>query len=133
MTSCSTCLNVGGISVFSGRHYTAKFTLRTPETSVLIDLTGALIWMTVKNTLDDLDESAILSKRNLAAGGDDTQILITDAEGGVLEVYILPDDTIGKDGNYWYDLVIQVGGKILQAVAPSQFNIKETVTNFDSI
>ena len=89
--------------------------------------------MTVKNTLDDLDESAILSKRNLAAGGDDTQILITDAEGGVLEVYILPDDTIGKDGNYWYDLVIQVGGKILQAVAPSQFNIKETVTNFDSI
>jgi hypothetical protein len=134
MADCTTCTTAGAISIFSGRDYTAKFTLTTSTGGVSspFDLTGALLWLTVKTTPDDLDENAIVSKANLAAGGADAEILITDAAGGEVEVYFVPADTAGVDGNYWYDLVVEVGGKRMQAVAPSQFNIKETVTNFDA-
>jgi hypothetical protein len=132
--SCSTCITVGSISLFSGRDYTVRFTLTTLSSGVSIPfvLTGASVWLTVKTTPDDLDENAIVTKENLAAGGDDTQILITDAESGILEVYFVPSDTVGTEGNYWYDLVVEVGGKRVQAAGPSKFNIKETVTNFDA-
>jgi hypothetical protein len=85
--------------------------------------------LSVKSTPDVADTEAILSKANAAAGGSDSEILITDATGGVLEVYFVPEDTQGENGDYWYDLVVEnASGRRLQAIEPSRFSIKETIT-----
>jgi hypothetical protein len=120
-----------GISIFAGRDYTAKFTLTTsnPFPSTPYDLTGARAWLTVKEETDS-DADTVILKRNYLAGGDNTEINIIDPSNGILEVYFIPDDTKTlQDGGYWFDLVIEnADGKTIQAVAPSRFNIKYTVT-----
>lgn len=119
------------ISIFAGRDYTAKFTLTTsdPSPSTPYDLTGAKAWLTVKEETD-ADAATVIEKKNDLAGGDDTEINIIDPANGVLEVYFVPEDTSTlQDGGYWFDLVIEnADGKTIQAVAPSRFNIKYTVT-----
>lgn len=120
-----------GISIFSGRDYTAKFTLTTnnPSPSTPYDLTGAKAWLTVKAETD-ADAETVIEKKNDLAGGDDTEINIIDPTNGILEVYFIPVDTNTlQDGGYWFDLVIEnADGKRIQAIIPSRFNIKYTVT-----
>ena len=129
MTSCS-CIE--GLEIYPGRHYTLKFTLTTstPLPATPLDLTDAKIWFGVKNETTDLDEDAIFLKKSLDAGGGPTEIAITDATGGICEVYILPADTDDlMEGDYWYDMVIEnSSGKKMQAVAPSKFHVGFTVT-----
>jgi len=134
MAVCSPCSGGTSITVFAGRDYTASFTLTVSTSSgnVPYDLTGASVWFHVKNSQDDADTDALIQKRNTAAGGGDTEVLVTDATGGVLEVYILPTDTEEMSGEYVYDLVVEnSSGKISQAIEPSTFKVRGTVTNFD--
>jgi hypothetical protein len=129
------CACSDGISIFPGRDYTAKITLTidVPVPSTPLDLTGALLWLSVKDETSDSDADALILKRNTAAGGDDTEILIMDATNGDLEVYFVPDDTNGwSEGDYWFDLVVEtssIGRK--QAVPPSCFHVGYTITKVD--
>lgn len=134
MTACSCS---PGITLYAGRDYTAQFTLTTsnPSPSTPYDLTSAKAWLTVKDDTSDLDADALISKSNDLAGGSDSEILIlSPATDGVLEVYFVPDDTNGwSEGTYWFDLVIEnSAGKRVQAVAPSPFTVKYTVTKISS-
>lgn len=135
MTICTTpCVTDKEISVSAGRHHTATFTLTTstPSAGTPMDLTGASVWFTVKRDIDDEDADAKVWKRNTVAGGGDSEIDVTDETGGVLDVYIVPADTEDLDGAYWYDLVVEnSSGRIIQAVEPSKFTVRNTVTKFD--
>lgn len=129
----TTCLCVDGVSVFSGRSHTIRFTLSTvtpPADAVPMDLTDASIWFSVKNSTSDDDSSARVYKRNLDAGGSDLEIKIIDATGGIMEVYITPSDTEDmSEGDYWFDVAVKnSSGVAIEAVSPSRFHVKYTVT-----
>jgi hypothetical protein len=132
MTSCS-CEN--GISIYAGRDSIVRFTLTTsdPVPSTPYDLTGAKAWLSVKAETIDSDSDALILKKNSLAGGGDSEIKIIDAEGGVLEVYFDYGDTDGwGEGDYWFDLVVENSDeKRIQAVLPSRFRVKYTVTKID--
>lgn len=128
-----TCSCVEGLEIFSGRDKTFTFRFSTRNQagiSSAMDLTGAWIWFSMKENTDDLDEDAIVYKRNIAAGGSDVEAKITNAPLGVVEVYLKPDDTAGlPEGDYWYDIVIKnSSGKMIQGVAPSRVRVRYTVT-----
>jgi hypothetical protein len=84
----------------------------------------------VKRELGEPDTDALIIKRNTAAGGNDSQIKITDGPAGILYIYIKPADTVDLDaGDYWWDVVIESTiPKKMQAVSPSTFKIREVVT-----
>jgi hypothetical protein len=130
------CSCSGGISLYAGRDRTVKFTLTTsnPTPSTPYDLTGAKVWLSVKDETSDPDDEALILKRNDLAGGDATEINVTDPSGGILEVYFVPDDTNGwEEGDYWFDLVVEnSSNKRMQAVPPSKFHVSYTVTKVDS-
>lgn len=123
------------ILIYSGRDKTIKFTLTTsdPSPETPYDLSGAKVWLTVKDEMSDSDSQALASKRNDLAGGDATQVNITDPTGGELEVYFVPSDTVNLKGDYWWDLVVEnSSGKRMQAVPPSRFKVNITVTKLDT-
>lgn len=113
------------VRIYQNRHKTLRITLTGPG-----DLTGYKVWFSAKEEKPDLDTDAIIFKRNVAAGGSDTEIKITDGPNGVIEVYLLATDTESiKPGDYLYDLVIEnIAGKKMQAIPPSSFDILQTVT-----
>lgn len=98
--------------------------------NVPYDLTSAKIWFTVKSEKDDADASALIVKKSANNGGSDAQAKVTNATGGILEVYIDRGDTDDLDqGDYWYDVVIEnQSGKRLQAIGPARLSIDQPVT-----
>jgi len=126
MVDCTACSQ--DIDVEKKRDKTVRVTLTT--NSAALDITGASIWFSVKSHLDDDDTDALITKKNLAAGGDDSQARVIDGAGGILEIYILPADTESFDaGDYWYDVVVETTvPRKLQAVAPSRFSVRQPVT-----
>lgn len=88
------------------------FTIRDRRGN-LVDLTGALIWFTVKNRLED--PYASIAKRNAAAGGVDNQALISAQSGvtlGQFQVFGDPADTAPLDPaeTYISDAFLQLPG-----------------------
>jgi hypothetical protein len=84
-----------------------------------VDLTGARVWFTVKNRVED--PAATIAKRNLTAGGVDNQILVVAPQTGVtagqFRVLLDPADTAGLDpsATFWCDAWVQLpGGPPLQ-------------------
>lgn len=123
---CSSCNY--SVEVEKKRDKTIRVALEI--NSVAFDVTGASVWFSVKENLDDLDADALITKENAAAGGDDTQANITDGTGGIIEIYIKPADTVDMEaGDYWYDVVIETTvPRKLQAVSPSRFSVLQPVT-----
>jgi hypothetical protein len=104
------------------------------ESGAAVDLSDSKIWFTVKQKTSDPDTSAILSKKNEAAGGADTEILIVEpAENGQAQVFLTPDDTdLVNPGVYSYDVqVLLANGKTYTAVR-DQIIFKEDVTKAKS-
>jgi len=126
MVDCTACNSE--VEIVKKRNKTIKVTLVADGSP--LPITGAKIWFSVKEELTDPDSDAVITKRNAAAGGADTQANVMDGAGGILEIYIDPDDTEGLDaGDYWYDVVIETTApRKLQAVEPSRFSIREPVT-----
>ena len=126
MTSCSSCNH--DVVVERNRDRTISVTLQVNEEA--FDITGCKIWFSVKADLDDLDADAIIYKRNAAAGGDASQAQVTDGPGGILAIYIQPEDTVDVEaGDYWWDVVIETTTpRKLQAVSPSKFSVRQPVT-----
>lgn len=85
------------------------FTLTVKDTSGKpIDLTGALIWFTVKKTLDNImdDSTAMFTRATAnAQGGGEDQIKTTD---GGAEIYIVPSNTQNMKLGITYVVDVQV-------------------------
>lgn len=111
------------------------------------DITGSLIWFSVKEDRDDPDTDAVITKKSAGIpDGSDAQAKVvqgyikeTDETSqfynkyiGIIEIYLVPDDTVDlEEGNYYYDVVMQIGGgggRKLQIVLPSGFQIRQPVT-----
>jgi len=93
------------------------------------DLTGAKMWFTVKQRSSDPDANALISKKNTAAGGGDSEIRVTDAAAGRAEVYIVPDDTENMDpGIYVYDVQVTLADGKTYTIVRDRITLKEDVT-----
>lgn len=85
-----------------------------PTAGTLVDLTGAKVWFTVKNRVED--PAPLISKRNVAAGGVDNQVLVVTPQTGIalgqFRVLIDVADTSLLDpmAAYWCDAFVQMPG-----------------------
>lgn len=120
----STCSNSDKtIDAFRGRDRTIRVTLTGPG-----DISGYKVWFSVKERKEDA--TALIHKSNTAAGGSDSQILITDGPNGVLEIYLGQADTDLDPCQYWYDVLIEnLDGQRSQGVVPAHFVVKQAVTS----
>ncbi len=90
------------------------FTVRLASNNAPRDITSARIWFTVKNRLEDV--AAVISKKNVVAGGVDNQILIVTPQSGItlgqFKVFIAPADTPPLDpaASFWCDAWVQLPG-----------------------
>ncbi|HEY8922797.1 MAG TPA: hypothetical protein VIU64_00380 [Polyangia bacterium] len=85
-----------------------------PLSGTPVDLTGAKVWFTVKNRVEDA--GAVVTKRNAAAGGVDNQVLVTTPQAGTtlgqFKVFLDPADTAPVDpaAELWCDTWVQLPG-----------------------
>ena len=101
-----------------------------------VDLTGALVWFTVKNRVEDM--GAVVAKKNVAAGGVDNQAVIASPQTGISQgqfrVFLDPADTLPLDpaASYWCDAWVQLPGgppiKRYQVMRNRQLVVEPTVT-----
>ncbi len=132
MTTTSCQSTPSSITITRGESKTLRVTVYDRNKAV-VDLTGSKVWFTVKERLEDV--VSIISKRNLAAGGDDTQIEIilpqTGANKGRLYIFLLPDDTacLSSDTTYVFDVWIELpGGQRYAVIKRRSFTVDPSVT-----
>jgi hypothetical protein len=118
---------VDSIEVFRNRDLTIKVTIRNASVG---DIDGSKLWFSVKSSIDTEDASAVIYKRNTAAGGGPTEAEILDGPNREVAFYIDKSDTVNQtSGMYITDAVIELlSGKRYQLLIPRQFAIKEPVT-----
>jgi hypothetical protein len=95
-----------------------------------VDLTDAKLWFTVKQKATDPDENAVVYKRNIAAGGSDTQFkVVNPPTSGQAQVYLVPGDTdLVNPGVYSYDIQVILANGKTYTVTRDQIIFKEDVT-----
>jgi len=98
----------------------------TDEDDVAVPITDAEIIFSVKE--DFTDEGFIFQRKNSFAGGDDTEIKITDGGNGIAEIYLVPDNT--KDltaGTYVYDVWVKLTSGKEKTVIVNRLFLKDSV------
>jgi len=132
--SCTACDGSETLHVTRGESRTFLLTVTNLKTKVPVDVTGAKVWFTIKNRVEDVD--AIVAKKNLIAGGVDGQILITVPQTGLtagqVQVFIDPADTAGLDPEetYWCDAWVQLtNNRRYQVVSNRPFKVDPAVTS----
>lgn len=137
-----TCLCDSKVKIDKNRDKTLKLKIYG-----LGDISGSLIWCSVKEDRDEDDSEAVIVKKSsgIVGGGDEQAKVVegyikdTDETSqfydkmiGIVEIYLVPADTVDlEEGNYFYDVVMQVGGgsgRKLQIMDASGFQIKQPVT-----
>jgi len=99
----------------------------TDEDDVAIPLASTKIWFTIRKNYTD--ENFYVQKKNSLAGGDDTEIKITDGSGGVCEIYLVPDDTKGLLADFYvYDVQISNASYGIKTVISNRIFFKSQVT-----
>ena len=103
----------------------------TDENGADIDLTNTKIWFTCKRDYDseDDDSEAEFQLRNTLAGGGDAEILVTDAAGGLYEVYIKKAHTQDMTPDqYVFDVQIDHPTYGVQYPTEGMITLKKEVT-----
>ncbi len=131
--TCATTSSTTPITVTKGESKTLRVTVKDSITKLPVDLTGCKVWFTVKVRVEDV--GAVITKRNLAAGGDDTQIEIllpqTGTDKGRFLIYLLSADTACLDANLTYicDVWIELtSGKRYAVIKKRSFVVEAAVT-----
>lgn len=107
------------------------FQLVVTDANGAVDLSGAEIrfYLKHKKDIDRTDESAYLVKKaNVAAGGNDAQIKVTDAAKGIAEIYFTSTDTVNLDVlsyAYRYRVHVKPSGSNNYIVLSDKFRLKE--------
>ena len=85
----------------------------------LIDVTGATLFLTVKNKSTDADASAVLSK---------TITTLTDPQNGQIKIELTDTDTDTLVGSYIYDIKIKLTTGEIYTLAEGWINFKRSLT-----
>ncbi|MFA9227981.1 MAG: BppU family phage baseplate upper protein [Agathobacter rectalis] len=104
------------ITVIRGDTHTLHLTFRANDE--LLDLTGAIVFLTVKQDLNDPDTLAQISK---SIGN------IPNPTLGVVDIELTEDDT-SVAGEYWYDIQLKQASSSVQSSLKGKFIIEQDVT-----
>ncbi len=117
------------ITMIRGDSRTIRGTLKHPVTNLALDISGFVIWFTVKRRYRDLDASAIIRKSTDGAIGG---IIVPDATNGTFFVSILPENTNTLESKdlieLIYDVQIITAAGLIQTVARGKFVVKGEIT-----
>lgn len=124
----TTSTAASAITITRGEHMTIALPAVVDDQKVAIDLTGAKVWFTVKNRVEDT--SPAISKRNTLAGGADTEVLIVTPLEGLVEIYLIPTDTTNLTATtYIADVWVELAsGKRWPIMRRRAFTIEASVT-----
>lgn len=104
----------------------------TDTSGSAFDLTDAAVWFTVKRNPRDTDAKAIITKATKnVEGGADSQILITDEEGGEAEIYLVPADTESLEiasYDFHYDVQVKTKTGKVYTVMQGAFRLLAEIT-----
>lgn len=92
--------------IHAGDDYDHQFTVTRNGAS--LSLTGAKLWLTIKEDALLEDSSAKLQYDSETPGGDEN-IEITDAASGEFTVHFRDTDTVGLEGRWPYDIKARLG------------------------
>ncbi len=102
----------------------------TDDDDIVVPIIGAEIIFIVKN--DFTDEGYIFQRKNSLAGGDDTEIKITDGGNGLVEIYLVPDNTKHLyAGLYVYDVWVKLTSGIEKTVIQNRLFLEAGVTKVE--
>ena len=105
-----------------GRNY--EITI-TDEDDVVVDITGAKIWFTLKSSYDEADADAEFQ----LSSADASEIALTDPVNGIAEIYISNDNTKDLLGQtYYFDVQLVELGEQPRTVIRGSMKIKPDVT-----
>lgn len=114
------------ISLPRGDSRTLRATV-TDGDGVAVNIDDSSIIFSLKEQIFDTDY--IFQKKNLAASGSDSEILIIDGPGGIFDIFILPADTQNIEiGTYEYDVQVTTVANKVYTVVLGEFQITEEVT-----
>jgi hypothetical protein len=93
---------------------------------VAFDLTGFKVTFSV----GDAEGDVLFARKNIEAGGSNAEIEIIDAGGGILRVYIVPENTadMTPGQEFTWDLTLEKAGYGIVSVAGGEFVLVATVT-----
>jgi len=114
------------IKMYKGDNEDIEITL-VDENGDPIDLTGSSITFTVKENV--ADEEPVIQRKNEAAGGDDSQIEMTDPANGIFEIHIIPENTSSLTAKgYAYDIQVILSSGKVKTVIKDRIYLEEDVT-----
>jgi len=107
------------LNTFIGNDVSWTFTVKD-ENNATPNITAAKLTFTLK---DEIEGTVLFQRKNSAAGGDDTEIEITDGSNGEFVLYIVQTNTISLDifKTYYYDIEIDLVNYGLKTVAHGEF------------
>lgn len=116
-------LPVNAISVYRGASATFKLTVIDAEAKPL-DMTASTVYFTVKRDVSDVNP--VIRK----SSADISQIEITSLKGGIVKIYLVPDDTKNlRECQYVFDAwVVLASGKRYPVIPPSIFEVLSSVS-----
>jgi len=113
------------MEIFKGDDKTFKIIVQDSDDNT-VDVSGAAVVFTVRKTLGADD--AEIERKNSAAGGDASEIEMTDPSNGEFKIYLIPSNTEDLEADvYVYDIQITLGGKVY-TILRDEFYLKEDVT-----
>ncbi len=94
------------LEMYIGNHEDFEIEI-TDEDDVVVDITDAEVIFSLKD--DFSDEDYLFQRSNEDAGGDSTEVEMTDPTNGKCEVHIIPTNTQSlTKGTYVYDVWIKL-------------------------
>ena len=117
------------IKMYRGDNYSRKMVVydsKDIDIRSTVDITGALITFSLKNKKNDT--SYIFQRKNLAAGGDATQIEMSDPTNGEFTLHIVPSNTQTETpGTFHYDFEMTLSG-FIKTIADDILHLDEDTT-----
>lgn len=113
-------------TIIAGSDQTYRITV-VDANGVLVDLTGATVYYTVKQAASDA--AALIAKTSATV----TEIDILAQSGATLgqaEIYLVPADTSALLGSYLYDVWVEMPSGLQYAiVAPARLKVEAAITS----
>ena len=110
----------------AGDDYTHEFTAQVDGSA--LDLSGATIWLTIKDDTTDPDTEAKLAYST----AEDTEVKITDATAGKFSVYLKQADTAKLEGSWQYDIKVKLSGGSFRRLARGTIEFLPNITQATS-
>ena len=118
---------LGARQLHAGDDYPHPFSAERPEDTAL-DLTGALIWLTIKHKSTDVDSDAVLQYSSTEV----SEIEVTDALNGLFTVHFSGSDKEDLEGTWFYDIKVKLASGELVRLARGVIEFLPNITRASS-